>query len=149
MQDRRACVKRARGGLPEPFTGREAQEIHSLMKILLVEDDLKVGAFLEEGLRGEDFLVDRAYDGDAALELAGAGAYDLILLDYMLPNKNGVQVAAGIRGLWHQTPILMLTARDSAEDIRRGRAAGVNEYLSKPFKFDDLLTRIHALVGPV
>ena len=119
------------------------------MKILLVEDDLKVGAFLEEGLRGEDFLVDRAYDGDAALELAGAGVYDLILLDHMLPKKNGVQVAAGIRGRGQQTPILMLTARDSAEDIRRGRAAGVNEYLSKPFKFDDLLDRIHALVGRV
>jgi two-component system copper resistance phosphate regulon response regulator CusR len=119
------------------------------MKILLVEDDLKVGAFLEEGLRGEAFLVDRAYDGEAALEMAGAGAYDLILLDYMLPKKNGVQVAAGIRGRGQQTPILMLTARDSDEDVRRGRAAGVNEYLSKPFKFDDLLNRIHALVGRV
>jgi two-component system copper resistance phosphate regulon response regulator CusR len=119
------------------------------MKILLVEDDLKVGAFLEEGLRGEAFLVDRAYDGEAALEMAGAGAYDLILLDYMLPKKNGVQVAAGIRGRGQQTPILMLTARDSDEDVRRGRAAGVNEYLSKPFKFDDLLNRIHALGGRV
>ena len=117
------------------------------MKILLVEDDLKVGAFLEEGLRGEAFLVDRAFDGEAALEMAGGGAYDLILLDYMLPKKNGVQVAAGIRGRGQQTPILMLTARDSDEDVRRGRAAGVNEYLSKPFKFDDLLNRIHALVG--
>ena len=119
------------------------------MKILLVEDDLKVGAVLEVGLRGEAFLVDRAYDGEAALEMAGARAYDLILLDYMLPKKNGVQVAAGIRGRGQQTPILMLTARDSDEDVRRGRAAGVNEYLSKPFKFDDLLNRIHALVGRV
>jgi two-component system copper resistance phosphate regulon response regulator CusR len=119
------------------------------MKILLVEDDPKVGAFLEEGLRGEAFLLDRAYDGDAALEMAGAGAYDLILLDYMLPKKNGVQVAAGIRGRGQKTPILMLTARDSDEDVRRGRAAGVNEYLSKPFKFDDLVNRIHALVGRV
>ena len=117
------------------------------MKILLVEDDPKVGAFLEEGLRGEAFLVDRAYDGEAALEMADAGAYDLILIDYMLPKKSGVQVAAGIRGRGQQTPILMLTARDSDEDVRRGRAAGVNEYLSKPFKFDDLLNRIHALVG--
>jgi DNA-binding response OmpR family regulator len=119
------------------------------MRILLVEDDLKVGAFLEVGLRGEAFLVDRAYDGEAALELAAARAYDLILLDYMLPKKNGVQVAADIRGRGQQTPILMLTARDSDEDVRRGRAAGVNEYLSKPFKFDDLLNRIHALVGEV
>jgi two-component system copper resistance phosphate regulon response regulator CusR len=117
------------------------------MKILLVEDDIKVGGFLEAGLRGEAFLVDRAYDGEAALDMAGAGAYDLILLDYMLPKKNGVQVAAGIRGRGQQTPILMLTARDSDEDVRRGRAAGVNEYLSKPFKFDDLLNRIYTLVG--
>jgi DNA-binding response OmpR family regulator len=117
------------------------------MKILLVEDDLKVGALLEVGLREEAFLVDRAYDGEAALEMAAAGVYDLILLDYMLPKKNGVQVAAAIRDRRQLTPILMLTARDSDEDVRRGRAAGVNEYLSKPFKFDDLLNRIHAVVG--
>jgi DNA-binding response OmpR family regulator len=117
------------------------------MKILLVEDDPKVGAFLEVGLREEAYLVDRAYDGEAALEMAAAGVYDLILLDYMLPKKNGVQVAAAIRDRRQLTPILMLTARDSDEDVRRGRAAGVNEYLSKPFKFDDLLNRIHALVG--
>ena len=102
---------------------------------------------MEVGLRGEAFLVDRAYDGEAALEMAAAGAYDLILLDYMLPKKSGVQVAEGIRARGQQTPILMLTARDSDEDVRRGRAAGVNEYLSKPFKFDDVLNRIHALVG--
>jgi two-component system, OmpR family, response regulator len=148
MQGRRACVREGvRGGFQEPFTGRETEEIHSQMRILLVEDDLKVGGFLEVGLRGEAFLVDRAYDGEAALEMAAAGAYDLILLDYMLPKKNGVQVAEGIRARGQQTPILMLTARDSDEDVRRGRAAGVNECLSKPFKFDDVLNRIHALVG--
>ena len=117
------------------------------MRILLVEDDPKVGGFLEVSLRGEAFFVDRAYDGEAALEMAAAVAYDLILLDYMLPKKNGVQVAEGVRSRGQQTPILMLTARDSDEDVRRGRAAGVNEYLSKPFKFDELLNRIHALVG--
>jgi DNA-binding response OmpR family regulator len=138
-----------RGAFQEPFTGRETEEIHSFMKILLVEDDLKVGAVLEAGLREEAFLVDRGYDGEAALEMAAAGVYDLILLDYMLPKKTGVQVAEGIRARGQQTPILMLTARDSDEDVRRGRAAGVNEYLSKPFKFDDLLNRIHALVGRV
>ena len=106
-----------------------------------------MGALLEVGLRGEAYLVDRAYDGEAALEMAAAGVYDLILLDYMLPKKSGVQVAAAIRDRGQLTPILMLTARDSDEDVRRGRAAGVNEYLSKPFKFDDLLDRIHALVG--
>ena len=117
------------------------------MRILLVEDDRKVGAFLEEGLRQEGFLVAWAHDGDEAVELAGTGAYDLILLDFMLPKKDGLQVAAGIRCLGQDTPILMLTARDSAEDVRRARAAGVNDYMGKPFRFDDLLDRIQALVS--
>jgi two-component system copper resistance phosphate regulon response regulator CusR len=116
------------------------------MKILLVEDDRKVGAFVEEGLQQEGFLVDWAHDGDQAVELASAGTYDLILLDFMLPKKDGLHVASDIRRLGHQAPILMLTARDSAEDVRRGRAAGVNDYMGKPFRFDDLLVRIHTLV---
>jgi two-component system, OmpR family, copper resistance phosphate regulon response regulator CusR len=117
----------------------------SKMKILLVEDDPKVGAFLEESLSQEGFVVDRAYDGIEAIQLARAGAYDLILLDFMLPKKDGLEVARNIRTRGDSTPILMLTARDSAEDIRRGRAAGVNDYMGKPFKFDDMLDRIHAL----
>jgi DNA-binding response OmpR family regulator len=118
------------------------------MRILLVEDDRKVGAFLEEGLRQEDFVVDWAHDGDEAVELAGAGPYDIILLDFMLPKKDGLHVAMDIRRLGQQTPILMMTARDSAEDVRRGHAAGVNDYMGKPFRFDDLLDRIQALVRP-
>jgi len=125
-----------------------AGEQTRMMRILLVEDDRKVGAFLEEGLRQEGFLVDWAQDGDAAVELADAGAYDIVLLDFMLPKKDGLQVARDIRRLDQQTPILMLTARDSAEDVRRGSAAGVNDYMGKPFKFDDLLHRIRALVSP-
>jgi DNA-binding response OmpR family regulator len=125
-----------------------AEEQTRVMRILLVEDDRKVGAFLEEGLRQEGFLVDWAQDGDAAVELADAGAYDIVLLDFMLPKKDGLQVARDIRRLDQQTPILMLTARDSAEDVRRGSAAGVNDYMGKPFKFDDLLDRIRALVSP-
>ena len=125
-----------------------AGEQTRMMRILLVEDDRKVGAFLEEGLRQEGFLVDWAQDGDAAVELADAGAYDIVLLDFMLPKKDGLQVARDIRRLDQQTPILMLTARDSAEDVRRGSAAGVNDYMGKPFKFDDLLDRIRALVSP-
>jgi two-component system copper resistance phosphate regulon response regulator CusR len=118
------------------------------MKILLVEDDPKVGAFLEEGLSQEGILVVRAQDGHEAVELAGSGVYDVILLDYMLPKKDGLEVTKAIRSRGDETPILMLTARDSIEDIRRGRAAGVNDYLGKPFKFDDLLDRIHAIMKP-
>jgi two-component system, OmpR family, copper resistance phosphate regulon response regulator CusR len=118
------------------------------MRVLLVEDDSKVGAYLEEGLRQEGFMVDWARDGDEGTGLAQTGAYDLILLDFMLPKKDGLQVAQDVRRLDQHTPILMLTARDSAEDVRRGRAAGVNDYMGKPFKFDDLLDRIQALVRP-
>jgi DNA-binding response OmpR family regulator len=116
------------------------------MRILLVEDDSKVGAFLEEGLRQEGFLVDWAHDGDEAIGFAGAGTYDMVLLDFMLPKKDGLHVAAEIRRLGQETPILMVTARDSAEDVRRGLAAGVNDYMGKPFRFDDLLDHIQALV---
>jgi DNA-binding response OmpR family regulator len=116
------------------------------MKILLVEDDPKVGAFVEAGLRQEGFLVDWAHDGEAAMELAAAGGYQVILLDFMLPKRDGLEVAKHIRNRGDETPILMLTARDSAEDIRRGRAAGVNDYMGKPFKFDDLLERMHTLM---
>jgi DNA-binding response OmpR family regulator len=118
------------------------------MRILLVEDDRKVGAFIEEGLRQEGFLIDWAHDGDEAVELVSAGTYDLILLDFMLPKRNGLHVAAEIRRLGQETPILMLTAPDSADDVRRGRAAGVNDYMGKPFKFDDLLDRIQTLLKP-
>ena len=91
--------------------------------------------------------MDWAQDGEAAVGLSDASAYDIVLLDFMLPKKDGLQVARAIRGLHQHTPILMLTARDSAEDIRRGSAAGVNDYMGKPFKFDDLLDRIRALVS--
>jgi DNA-binding response OmpR family regulator len=117
------------------------------MRILVVEDDHKVGGFLEQGLREEAFEVERARDGDEALAKAEATPFDLILLDYMLPMKSGLEVAATLRARGARTPILMLTARDAPEDIRDGRAAGVDDYLGKPFRFDDLLRRIHALVG--
>jgi two-component system copper resistance phosphate regulon response regulator CusR len=117
------------------------------MRILVVEDDHKVGGFLEQGLREEEFEVERAWDGDEALAKADAGGFDLILLDYMLPTKSGLEVATILRGKGSRTPILMLTARDAPEDIREGRAAGVDDYLGKPFRFDDLLRRIRALAG--
>jgi len=115
------------------------------MRILVVEDDHKVAGFLEQGLKEEAFDVDCAADGEQALTMAGAGAYDLIVMDYMLPKKNGIEVAAEIRSCGKRTPILMLTARDTPEDMRSGLAAGVNEFMPKPFRFDDLLDRIRAL----
>ena len=116
------------------------------MKILVVEDDRKVAGFIEQGLREEGYAVDVAKDGEEATMLAHVNQYDAILLDLMLPKKNGIQVASELRREGRATPILMLTARDATEDIVRGLDAGADDYLGKPFKFDELLARLRALV---
>ena len=115
------------------------------MKILLVEDDRKVAGFIEQGLKEEGYVVDIAPDGDEATMLAHVYEYDVILLDVVLPKKNGFQVAAELRREGRNTPILMLTSRDAVEDVVRGLDAGADDYLSKPFQFDELLARIRAL----
>src|SRR6184192_3780581 len=116
------------------------------MKILVVEDDRKVAGFIEQGLREEGYAVDVAPDGDEATTLAHVYDYDLVVLDVMLPKKNGLQVAAELRREGRKTPILMLTARDTTEDVVRGLDAGADDYLAKPFPFDELLARVRALV---
>ncbi len=116
------------------------------MKILVVEDDRKVAGFIELGLREEGYAVDVARDGEEASMLAHVNSYDAILMDLMLPKKNGLQVALELRKEGRDTPILMLTARDTTDDVVRGLDAGADDYLSKPFKFDELLARIRALV---
>jgi two-component system copper resistance phosphate regulon response regulator CusR len=115
------------------------------MKILVVEDDRKVAGFIEQGLREEGYVVDVAPDGDEALLLAHVYEYDIILLDIVLPKKNGFQVAMELRREGRNTPILMLTSRDAVEDVVRGLDAGADDYLAKPFQFDELLARIRAL----
>jgi DNA-binding response OmpR family regulator len=116
------------------------------MRILVVEDDRKVAGFIAQGLREEGYAVDHAPDGDEAAMMAHVNAYDMILLDLMLPKKNGLQLAAELRREGKNTPILMLTARDATEDVVRGLDAGADDYLVKPFKFDELLARVRALV---
>ena len=119
------------------------------MRILVVEDDAKVGAFLEQGLREEEFEVGRGHDGEEALCMALNDDYDLILLDYMLPRRTGPQVVRALRDQGRSTPVLMLTARDAPEDIQLCVASGANGYLTKPFRFTDLLAEIQRLtVGP-
>ena len=115
------------------------------MRILVIEDDAKVGGFLEQGLREEDFEVARGHDGDEAVSMALAGEYDIILLDYMLPRRTGPQVVKALRDQGRSTPVLMLTARDAPEDIQLCLASGANAYLTKPFRFTDLLSHIHRL----
>ncbi len=116
------------------------------MKVLVVEDDRKVAGFIEQGLKEEGYVVDIAADGEEATTLAHVYQYDIILLDVVLPKKNGFQVAQELRREGRNTPILMLTSRDAVEDIVRGLDSGADDYLAKPFRFDELLARIRALV---
>jgi len=115
------------------------------MKILVVEDDRKVAGFIEQGLKEEGYVVDVATDGEEATTLAHVYEYDVILLDVVLPKKNGFQIALELRREGRNTPIMMLTSRDGVEDIVRGLDAGADDYLAKPFRFDELLARVRAL----
>jgi DNA-binding response OmpR family regulator len=117
------------------------------MRILVVEDDKRVGGLLEQLLRQEEYEVERGYDGEQAIALALAGHYDLILLDFMLPKQNGPAVARTLREHGRQTPILMLTARDAPEDIQLCMDSGVDGYVTKPFRFNDLLAEVQRLSG--
>jgi len=117
------------------------------MRILVIEDDAKVGGFLEQGLREEDFEVARGSDGEVAVAMALAEDYDIILLDYMLPRRSGPQVVKALRDQGRSTPVLMLTARDAPEDIQLCLASGANGYLTKPFRFADLLAQIQRLTS--
>ena len=112
------------------------------MKILIIEDDLKIINFLKKGLEEECYTVDSSTNGDEGLYLASVNEYDLILLDIMLPIKDGFEVCKALRASKNQTPIIMLTAKDSIEDKIKGLDTGANDYLAKPFSFAELLARI-------
>ncbi len=112
------------------------------MKILIIEDDIKIINFLKKGLVEECYVVDYSTNGDEGLYLASVNEYDLILLDIMLPIKDGMEVCKALRNANNQTPIIMLTAKDSIEDKIKGLDIGANDYLAKPFSFTELLARI-------
>ncbi|MDQ6965702.1 MAG: response regulator transcription factor, partial [Mariprofundaceae bacterium] len=116
------------------------------MKILVVEDEQRVAQFIQKGLKEEGHAVDCAYDGEEGGFLAEVNEYDLIILDLMLPKKNGLTVCSEIRERGVSTPVLMLTARDAVQDKVRGLDAGADDYLTKPFVFDELLARVRALL---
>ena len=116
------------------------------MKVLVVEDDRKVAGFIEQGLREEGYVVDVALEGEQATMLAHVYEYDLMVLDVMLPKKTGLQLATELRREGRATPILMLTARDTTEDVVRGLDAGADDYLTKPFAMAELLVRVRALL---
>ncbi len=116
------------------------------MRILLIEDEKRLVAFLRKGLREESYAVDSSANGAEGLELARHGEYDLIILDIALPAMDGLTVCREIRAAGLATPVLMLTARDRVEDRVKGLDSGADDYLVKPFAFDELLARIRALL---
>ncbi len=116
------------------------------MRLLVVEDEARIASFIRRGLEEERHAVDVAPDGDEAVLLATMNTYDVILLDILLPRKNGLAVCRELRAHNVTTPILMLTAKDSVEDRVAGLNTGADDYLTKPFAFDELLARINALV---
>lgn len=116
------------------------------MRILVVEDEKKVASFIKKGLQEEHYAVDIAYDGEEGLALAQINEYDLILLDIMLPKLDGMEVLRRIRRNGFGVPILILTAKDSVEDIVTGLDTGSDDYLTKPFSFAELVARVRALL---
>jgi DNA-binding response OmpR family regulator len=117
------------------------------MRVLVVEDERKVANFIRQGLEEEGHSVEVAEDGAAALDLALHGApYDLVVLDVMLPRRDGFAVVKGMRDKGVPTPVLLLTARDSVADKVTGLDLGADDYLTKPFAFDEFLARVRALL---
>jgi len=116
------------------------------MRILLVEDEAKVARFIQEGLKAEGYQVEVAADGKSGERKARTGDFDLILLDILLPKKNGFEVLQSLRRDGVKTPVLMLTARSATEDIVQGLDHGADDYLTKPFAFNELLARIRSLL---
>jgi len=116
------------------------------VKILLIEDDKVIAQMLQEALVKVGFEVDAARDGEAGLSAALIGGYDVIVLDLMLPLRDGFSVCSALRQSKNNTPILMLTARDAVEDRVQGLQLGADDYLPKPFDVRELIARIHALL---
>ncbi|MER5885571.1 response regulator transcription factor [Streptomyces sp. NPDC001941] len=116
------------------------------MRLLIVEDEKRLALSLAAGLRAEGYAVDVTHDGLDGLRLAGTEAYDLVVLDIMLPGMNGYRVCAALRAAGHDVPVLMLTAKDGEYDEAEGLDTGADDYLTKPFSYVVLLARVRALL---
>ena len=116
------------------------------MRILVVEDEHKIAQSIKKGLQQENYAVDICFRGDEGLGLALTEEYDLIILDLLLPGINGIQICKKLREQEIHTPILMLTAKDQISDKVEGLDSGADDYLTKPFAFEELLARIRALI---
>ena len=116
------------------------------MRLLLVEDDARIARFVAKGLREQTYAVDVASTGEDALYQAAINTYDLVILDVMIPGRDGFEVCRELRKSGQRMPILMLTARDAVEDRITGLDHGADDYLTKPFEFRELLARLRALL---
>ncbi|MBO0918460.1 response regulator transcription factor [Streptomyces laculatispora] len=116
------------------------------MRLLIVEDEKRLAISLARGLTAEGFAVDVVHDGLEGLHRASEGAYDLVVLDIMLPGMNGYRVCAALRAAGHEVPILMLTAKDGEYDEAEGLDTGADDYLTKPFSYVVLVARVRALL---
>jgi two-component system OmpR family response regulator len=116
------------------------------MRILVVEDERKIAEFVKKGLKAEGYAVDTAADGEEGRFLAATGDYDLVLLDLRLPKMDGITLCRTLRAEKYAGPILMLTARDTVKDKVLGLDSGADDYLTKPFDFEELLARVRALL---
>ncbi|THJ24545.1 MAG: response regulator transcription factor [Nitrospira sp. CG24E] len=115
------------------------------MRVLVIEDDERISSFLKRGLEADGYLVDIAHDGQEGVQ-KGMDPYDIIVLDLLLPGKNGHEICQELRREQVKTPILMLTAKDTLQDKLSGFDKGADDYLTKPFAFEELLARIKALL---
>lgn len=139
--------------MPEPALSHLERAAYqgALMKILIVEDERKTVAYLKRGLEENGFVADVADDGDDGAHLAQTGSYDLIILDVMLPGRDGWSIIGELRRRQIGTPVLFLTARDAVDDRVKGLELGADDYLVKPFAFAELLARVRTILrrGPV
>jgi DNA-binding response OmpR family regulator len=116
------------------------------MKVLLIDDEVSINGFINKGLEENGFTVTQAFDGEMGLRLARGGDFDVIVLDLIMPGMNGLEVCRQLRETHQiQTPILMLTALNTTDDVVEGLNVGADDYLGKPFKFQELLARVRAL----
>lgn len=118
------------------------------MRILVVEDERGIARFLQQGLEEENFRVDVVEDGAEGLKLALTGGYDLLLVDWMLPGLSGLELCHQLRRSDDHTPIIFLTAKDTVQDTVMGLQSGANDYIKKPFDFEELLARIQVQLRP-
>jgi two-component system copper resistance phosphate regulon response regulator CusR len=120
------------------------------MKVLVIEDEVKAAAYLQKGLQENGFVVDVAHGGEDGYHLARNNHYDMVILDVMLPGRDGWEICKDLRQAGKQTPVLFLTARDAVQDRVKGLELGADDYMVKPFAFSELLARVRSVLrrGP-